>query len=77
MLEKEIDLEIKREEAIKNLLSNPVENELYTISFVKKSCYSGEVFFSDKETQKLIMGLWSVLIVGGEIIADVSEMSFL
>ena len=62
MLEKEIDLETKREEVIKNLLSNPVENELYTISFVKKSCYSGEVFFSHKETQKLITGLWSVNI---------------
>jgi len=77
MAKKEIALELKREEVIRNLLLNPVENELYTITFVKKSLDSGEVFFKHKETKKLIMGLWSVLIVGGEIITDVFEMNIL
>jgi hypothetical protein len=73
MTSKNFELETKREKFIKDLIDNPIDNDKFIATFIKKSPHSGEVVFKDKNVDRFAKALWGVRITNEVVIASLSN----
>ena len=67
------ELILKREEFIKELIENPIDNDKFIATFTKTSPHSGDVIFQDKIIDRISKALWGVYIKNDEIVATLSN----
>lgn len=67
------ELESQRDNFIKDLINNPIENDLFIATFSSKTPHSGEIIFQDKLHDRKVKARWGVYIENENIKATLDN----